>query len=66
MKAIQVLSCPGIQPVIFHKSISSQVHPGTMHDTKSHVEQAGYAAQWQSSVLECALVLFLTIPYICA
>lgn len=42
MKAIQVLSCPGIEPVIFHKSISSQVHPGTIHDTKSHVEQAGY------------------------
>lgn len=62
MKALHVLSCPGMEPLISHKSTSPPYIPklGVILKPTEDV------AQEQRTFLQYALSLFLTTPYVCA
>lgn len=62
MKALHVLSCPGMEPLISHKSTSPLYSPKLGVLLKSMED----VAQEQRTFLQYALSLFLTIPYMCA
>lgn len=62
MKALHVLSCPGMEPLISHKSTSPLYIPKLGVILKSTED----VAQEQRTFLQYALSLFLTILYMCA